>query len=217
MIWLSLYLLNEFALLSTGEGGTLRFSHHTEFLQVTSSCWWLSRWHVWGGQTDVSSPWLLLYASRFVGLLHSWTLRPISRDSTRTVAVFPQPDGPVSSKIPLCRWKAQTESPTLQPPQTTGPKMIRTQAVAEPRVHTGKVFHQQSLIFFLSGRMKHYHLCYSKKNQSMNCLNVITSLSVRMQSVVTFVLVWTLIHFSTSSIFFLWTASSAYTDGHTVA
>lgn len=59
--------------------------------------------------------------------------------------------------------------------------MIRTPAVAEPRVHTGKVFHQQSLIFFLSGRMKHYYLCYSKKNQSMNCLNVITSLSVRMQ------------------------------------
>lgn len=184
MIWLILYLLNESALVSTGEGGTLRFSHQTEFLQVTSSCWWLSHWHMWGGQTDVSSPWLLLYASRFVGLLHSWTLRPISRDSTRTVAVFPQPDGPVSSKIPLCRWKAQTESSPLQPPQTTGPKTIRTQAVAEPHVHTGKVWFSTSnhLFSFCRGGWS-IIICYSKKNQtqSMNCLNVITSLSVRMQ------------------------------------
>lgn len=44
--------------------------------------------------------WLLEYGSKLDGLVHSWTLMPISRDRVWTVAVFPQPDGPASIKIP---------------------------------------------------------------------------------------------------------------------
>lgn len=49
--------------------------------------------------------WLLLYGSEEVGFVHSRIWRPNSRDKTLTVVVFPQPDGPDSSKMPPCRWQ----------------------------------------------------------------------------------------------------------------
>lgn len=46
---------------------------------------------------------LLLLKGSDVGFVHSRMWKPSSRDSTRTVAVFPQPEGPDSSKMQPCK------------------------------------------------------------------------------------------------------------------